>query len=290
MAKKFSPPPDRAPRTPKMAVPEGACDYHFQVFGPQDRFPLHPDIDAFAEDATYEQFVALQDTIGFSRGILVKSGFHKWSYEHLIHYLKRGPERLRGVAIVDPDITDGELSILTDCGVLGARFYRGISEPDVGLIARVHEFGWQPHSLMRHAEQATQWRDTVLGTTGNFVVEPAAWQNPAEGLDGKGIRIILEMLETGRCWIKLSPRFSNEKTLPFSDTLPIIHELIRRAPDRMLWGSDWPHPNYFNPMPNDGDLVDLILDWAPDEAIRRRILIDNPAELFGFPPFRFPWP
>ena len=200
------------------------------------------------------------------------------------------PERLRGVAIVDPGITDGELSILSECGVLGARFYPGISEPDARLIARVAEFGWQSHFLMRYAAQAAQWRDMVLGTPGNFVVEHAGWQDPAEGLDGKGIRIIFEMLDTGRCWIKLSPRFSNQKTLPFSDALPIIHELIRRAPDRMLWGSDWPHPNYFNPMPNDGDLVDLILDWAPDESVRRKMLVDNPAELFSFPQLRFPGP
>ena len=222
MAKKFSPPPDRTPRKPKMEVPEGACDCHFHFFGPQDRFPLHPDIDAFAEDATYEQFVALQDTTGFSRGILVQSGFHKWSYEHLIHYLNRDPDRLRGVAIVDPGITDGELSILSECGVLGARFYPGISEPDARLIARVAEFGWQSHFLMRYVEQAEQWRETVLGTPGNFVVEHAGWQDPAEGLDGKGIRIILEMLDTGRCWIKLSPRFSNQKTLPFSDARPWV--------------------------------------------------------------------
>jgi 2-pyrone-4,6-dicarboxylate lactonase len=94
--------------------------------------------------------------------------------------------------------------------------------------------------------------------------------------------MVLELLETGRCWIKLSPRFSNEAMLPFSDILPFIHDLIRRAPDRMLWGSDWPHPSYFNPMPNDGDLVDQLLEWAPDEAVRKAILVDNPAFLFGF--------
>ena len=89
-------------------------------------------------------------------------------------------------------------------------------------------------------------------------------------------------IDTGRCWVKLSPRCSAQATLPFDDVLPFVHALVKRAPERLLWGSDWPHPNYFNPMPNDADLLDLMLEWAPDEAARRRIMIDNPAERFGF--------
>jgi predicted TIM-barrel fold metal-dependent hydrolase len=84
--------------------------------------------------------------------------------------------------------------------------------------------------------------------------------------------------------VKLSPRFTGQKTLPFADVLPFIHALVARAPERCLWGSDWPHPNYFDPMPNDADLLDLMFEWVPDEAVRNRILADNPAQLFGFPP------
>jgi 2-pyrone-4,6-dicarboxylate lactonase len=281
-SKTFSPPPDRHPRKPGFDVPAGACDCHFHVFGPQKRFPLHPDIAVTVEDATYDQFLALQDTLGFSRGILVQSGLHMWSYEHLLHFLHRDPERLRGVAIVEPDVTDGELEILTAAGVKGARFYPGVAEPDDRLQARIAEFGWQSHYLARGLETLDNWKPAMLAAPGRFVLEHSGWQDPAAGLNGPGFKSVLELLDTGRCWIKLSPRFSNEKTLPFSDTLPFIHELIRRAPDRMLWGSDWPHPNYFNPMPNDGDLVDMLVDWAPDEATRNRILVDNPAELFGF--------
>jgi predicted TIM-barrel fold metal-dependent hydrolase len=85
--------------------------------------------------------------------------------------------------------------------------------------------------------------------------------------------------------VKLSPRFSKQPVLPFSDVLPFIHALVKRAPDRLLWGSDWPHPNYFEPMPNDADLVDLLPAWIPDEQTRQRVLVDNPAELFGFPAY-----
>ncbi|MEH2474495.1 2-pyrone-4,6-dicarboxylate lactonase [Nitrobacteraceae bacterium AZCC 2161] len=280
--KTFSPPPDRNPRAPRIAIPAGACDCHFHIFGPQQRFPMHPGIPVDVEDSIYEQFLHLQNVLGFSRGLLVQSGLHMWSYEHLLHFLHRDPERLRGVAIVRPDVTDGELRSLTEAGVIGARFYPGISPPDARLQARIVEFGWQSHYLAKGEAALEGIKDQILAAQGPFVIEHAGWQNPADGLNGRGFRMVLELLDTGRCWIKLSPRFSNEPTLPFADTLPFIHELIRRAPERMLWGSDWPHPSYFNQMPNDGDLVDLLLDWAPDEGTRQTILVDNPAALFGF--------
>jgi predicted TIM-barrel fold metal-dependent hydrolase len=94
----------------------------------------------------------------------------------------------------------------------------------------------------------------------------------------------MRCLDTGRSWVKLSPRFSGEDTLPFSDTYPFVDKLVRAAPERLLWGSDWPHPQYFKPMPNDVDLLDMMLDWVPDDKVRNMILVDNPAELCGFPP------
>jgi 2-pyrone-4,6-dicarboxylate lactonase len=214
----------------------------------------------------------------------VQSGLHFFSYEHLLHLLCRDPDRLRGVAILQPGVTDLELEILAGAGVVGARFYPELQpELDLRFLARIHDRGWSSHFLIRGEEQAKAWRAPMLETQGPMVIEHAGWQAPERGLSGEGFRAILELLDTGRCWIKLSPRMSRQPTLPFSDCLPFIHELIRRAPDRMLWGSDWPHPNYFNPMPNDADLIDLLLDWAPDRALQKTILVDNPAELFGFP-------
>ena len=104
-----------------------------------------------------------------------------------------------------------------------------------------------------------------------------------KGLDSYEFKFLLECLDTGRCWTKLSPRFSDEQTLPFADTLPFIRLLVERYPSRLLWGSDWPHPHYLKPMVNDGDLIDLAVEWIPDEKTRMQIFVDNPAELFGFP-------
>jgi 2-pyrone-4,6-dicarboxylate lactonase len=285
MTRRFSPPPDRHPRTPKLQVPPGACDCHFHIIGPQAIYPLHPDRAVDIEDSTLEDFLALQKALGLSRGLIVQSGLHKYSHEHLLHVLTCLPDRLRGVAIPAPGITDAELEILTRAGVVGARFYSAVSpDIDVAVVHRVHEFGWHPHYLVRGEEQALAWRDKMLASPGNFVIEHAGWQPPERGIDGAGFRVVLECLDTGRCWVKLSPRFSAQPTLPFADTLPFIRTLVERAPERMVWGSDWPHPNYFDPMPNDADLLDMMLDWVPDEATRNRILVDNPAEIFGFPP------
>jgi predicted TIM-barrel fold metal-dependent hydrolase len=108
--------------------------------------------------------------------------------------------------------------------------------------------------------------------------------DPSKGIDGEGFKFVLEALDTGRCWVKLSPRISKQDDFPFSDTDPLVKKLVQHAPNRLLWGSDWPHPQYFKPMPNDVALLDQVLDWVPDEKTRKLIFVDNPAEVFGFPP------
>jgi predicted TIM-barrel fold metal-dependent hydrolase len=138
--------------------------------------------------------------------------------------------------------------------------------------------------MLHGEEELAAWRDEIVATPGRFVIEHGGWPPVAKGVDSEAFRVVLDCLDTGRCWVKLSPRFSDQPVLPFSDVLPFVRELVRRAPERLLWGSDWPHPNYFNPMPNDADLLDLMLDWVPDETTRRKIFVDNPAELFGTKP------
>jgi predicted TIM-barrel fold metal-dependent hydrolase len=190
------------------------------------------------------------------------------------------------VASPAPDITDGELDILTGAGVLGARFaYPASPTIDAALFGRVAERGWQAHFMFEGEAQIAAWRDRILGFPNMFVIEHMGNPPVEKGVESPEFRFVLECLATGRCWVKLSPRFSKQPVLPFSDVLPFIHALVKRAPDRLLWGSDWPHPNYFEPMPNDADLVDLLPAWIPDEQTRQRVLVDNPAELFGFPAY-----
>jgi 2-pyrone-4,6-dicarboxylate lactonase len=278
-----SPPPNRFPKTPRLKLPAGACDCHFHIFGPQARFPLAPNRRLEVEDCTLDDLIALQNAVGLSRGLLVQSFQHGTSYEYMLHALCREPKRLRAIAILPPDITQRELEILSKAGVVGARYgFKANPVLDTRMIARTHELGIEPHYLLHSEEEIDAWGKDIHASPGRFVIEHMGYPDVAKGLDGAQFRFVRTCLDTGRCWVKLSPRFTNEKTPPFSDTLPFIHTLVKAAPERLLWGSDWPHPNYFDPMPNDGDLVDLMHDWAPDESVRKRIFADNPAELFGF--------
>ena len=227
----------------------------------------------------------LQEVLGLSRGLHVLSMMYKTGYELMLHSLTRFPDRLRGVVSPSPDITDGELEILTRAGVVGARFaYRVSPDIDDRMVARAHEQGWSMHYLVPGGEQADRWRAQMLGSPGQFVIEHMGLPPPAKGVDSPEFRFVLDALDTGRGWVKLSPRFTAEQDFPFADTEPFIRRVVEQAPDRLLWGSDWPHPQYFKPMPNDADLVDMMLHWAPTEELRRRIFVENPEVLFGFPP------
>ena len=152
------------------------------------------------------------------------------------------------------------------------------------MISRIDELGWHPQFWFRGEEEALAWLDIMIASPGNFVIDHMGWQPAKNGLDSPGFRVVLDCLETGRCWVKLSGpnRFTSEKKLPYSDTLPFAQTLIEYAPERLIWGSDWPHPDHFEIMPNDGEILDLMIDWAPDANIRKMIFSENPKKLFGF--------
>jgi len=288
-ARRLAPPPHRTLRPPKLKLPPGACDCHFHFLGPQAEFPFNPNRrfvpDVDHEDSTIEDWQRMQAALGLSRGLLVQSMMYFPSYELALHGLSLMPERLRAVVSPRPAITDRELEILTRAGTVGIRFTHATSPeiPDQ-LVRRTHQFGWSMHYLLHGEEHVAAWRKQILASPGKFVIEHIANTPVEKGLDHPTFRFVLECLDTGRCWVKLSPRISKEETFPFGDVAPFVAKLVDRAPDRLLWGSDWPHPQYWRPMPSDSDLLDMMLDWAPDEAVRKKIFVDNPIEAFGFPP------
>jgi predicted TIM-barrel fold metal-dependent hydrolase len=284
----FSPRIDRTYPAPKLKLPPGACDCHFHFIGPQAQFPLRPN-HVFShlqfEDTSFDDWLKMQAALGLSRGLHVQSMMYGRNYEIVLHAQARFPDCLRAIVNLPwPEITDRELTILTDNGVVGARIaWRTEKSLDRTMIDRLNGFGWSMHYLVRVADMDHDWAEIILASPGNFVIEHTGYPPPGEGPDGKAFGFVMKCLDTGRCWVKLSPRFSAEETFPFADTNPFIVKLVGAAPDRLLWGSDWPHPQYFKPMPNDVALLDMMLDWVPDEATRNRIFVDNPAELFGFP-------
>jgi 2-pyrone-4,6-dicarboxylate lactonase len=286
-ARPFSPKIDRNYPKPKLKLPPGACDTHFHFIGPQKQFPVKPN-HVFShlefEDTTIDDWLALQTALGLSRGLHVQSMMYESNYEIALHAQCRLPERIRSVIVPWSGITDRELDILTKAGVVGYRVaWRLEKTIDQSMIARVHEHGWGIHYLVKSEEQE-EWKPTILKSPGKFVLEHMGGVDPSKGIDGAGFKFVLQCLDTGRCWVKLSPRISKQDDFPFSDTDPLVKKLVEHAPNRLLWGSDWPHPQYFKPMPNDVKLLDMMLDWVPDENTRKLIFVDNPAEAFGFPP------
>lgn len=288
MTRTKSPPFDANPRRPRLVLPAGACDTHFHIFGPQRRFPLtgeHVFPDVEFGDATLDDWLHMQQALGLDRGLHIQTQMYGHSYELMLHAQCRFPDRLRSVVIPAPDITDRELALLADHGVVGSRFsYRMFRSIDAAAVARTAALGWSTHYLMPPGDEGRPWHAPILATPGKFVLEHAGNPDPEAGLGDANFRFALKCLDTGRCWVKLSPRFSKQPTLPFSDTDAFNMKLIEHATERVLWGSDWPHPVYFNPMPNDADLLDMMLRWAPDERTRRLVFVDNPAAAFGFPP------
>jgi len=282
----FSPQIDRTYPKPLLKFPPGACDTHFHFIGPQTQFPLKPN-HVFShlefEDTPIEDWLGLQEALGLSRGLHVQSMMYQGAYEIVLHAQCRFPDRLRAVAIPWPNITDGELDILSKAGVVGYRITNRLEKTiDQRMVARTHEHGWAMHYLVKSDEQ-DDWKPQILKSPGLFVLEHMGGVDPDKGINGDGFKFVLRCLDTGRCWVKLSPRISKQETLPFSDTDPLVRKLVEHAPTRLLWGTDWPHPQYFKPMPNDVALLDMMLDWVPDEKTRKLIFVDNPAEIFRFP-------
>lgn len=283
----ISPVIDRNYPAPKLKLPPGACDTHFHFIGPQKLYPMkanHVFSHLEFEDTPIDDWLKLQDALGFQRGLHVQSMMYENNYEIVLHHQCRLPDRLRAVVIPHDGITDKELAILTANGVVGYRITNRLEKTvNRRLVARTHEHGWSMHYLIRD-EVPADWRKAILGSPGRFVIEHMGNPRVEQGVNGPDFKFILECLDTGRCWLKLSPRFSKQETFPFADVTPFIHKVVEHAPERLLWGSDWPHPQYFRPMPNDIALLDMMLDWVPDEKTRNKIFVDNPAEIFGFPP------
>ena len=283
--RKKTPPPDRNLKAPQTRCPPGACDTHFHIFGPQRRFPLSERRPMEIEDCTLEDLLALHDNLGISRGVIVQSVMHGHSYDYLMDALQRYPERFRGIAMPAPDITDGELEMLTAAGVVGIRCaFRFSPDVDVNFLHRLAEHGWHAQFWFRGPDEAAHWADVMRAAPGEIVIDHMGWQPAGDGIDAPGFRLVCELLDSGKAWVKLSGpnRFSAAPGLPYGDAAPFARKLVEIAPERLFWGSDWPHPDHWEAMPNDADLLDLLADWVPDETARNKILADNPAKFFGF--------
>jgi 2-pyrone-4,6-dicarboxylate lactonase len=281
--------PDPNPRSPRLKAPAGACDSHIHLFGPADKYPFAANSPYTSRDALPETFIALQERLGLSRAVIVSPGGYGRNYQLLADTLARFPDRFRGIALMPDDTGASEFARLTRLGVRGLRMMsakRGPHVPHLAreVAARAAEHGWHVQ-FYPHDTDIFDYADKLLALPNTIVLDHLASIPAAGGVDQPAFKTVLRMLDTGRVWVKLSgPMRCTAQNCPYPEVTPLAHALVRHAPERLVWGTDWPHVNLDGrEMPNDGDLVDLLAEWVPDEATRHRILVDNPCTLYGFP-------
>ena len=279
--------PDPDTRTPSYRVPPGACDAHCHVFGPADRFPYAPDRAYTPPDAPYEDLVRLHRVLGVERAVIVHASCHGSDMRVTLDAIARSGGAVRGVAVADPGVTDADLAALDAGGIRGVRFnfvkHLG-GMPDMAffdrVLAQVEPLDW--HVVLHlDAEDVVELAPRIARIRVPFVIDHMGRVKAENGLDQAPFRRLLELMRNPLAWVKVcgAERVSSAGA-PFRDAVPFARALVQAAPDRVLWGTDWPHPNIAGDMPNDGDLVDLLAEAVEDEAVRRRVLVDNPTRLY----------
>jgi predicted TIM-barrel fold metal-dependent hydrolase len=285
---KTIPPPHPSPRKPAFVLPLRACDAHCHVFGPAALFPYAEGRRYTPPDAPSEKLAALHRHLGVSRAVLVQASAHGIDNRAMLDAIAHDPASRRGVAMVEPAVTDAELAALHSGGVRAVRynFVRHLGgAPDYATIdrmaARIAPLGWH---LVLHldAEDLVEHEAFLRRLAIAFVIDHMGRVEAGHGLDQPPFKRLLGLMRLPNAWVKVSgaERVSTELG-DFSDALPFAAKLVEAAPDRVLWGTDWPHPNV-RVMPDDGALVDLIPAIAPDAGMRQQLLVDNPARLYGF--------
>jgi predicted TIM-barrel fold metal-dependent hydrolase len=285
---KTCPPPDPNPVMPTLVLPPGACDAHCHVFGPAAKFPYAADRSYTPPDAPVENLRKLHARLGISRAVIVHASCHGTEMDVTLDAIASSNGAYRGVACVEDRVTDGELERLHEGGIRGIRFnfvkhLGGV--PDLAvfyrLVARIKPLGW--HTVLHFdADDILAQRDLLGRIDVPFIIDHMGRVKAAEGLEQRPFQSLLDLFRNNPlAWVKVcgAERVSSGAR-PFRDAVPFAQALIAVDPARILWGTDWPHPNITRDMPNDGELVDLFGEICPDAAVRTRILVDNPTRMY----------
>jgi 2-pyrone-4,6-dicarboxylate lactonase len=280
---------DPDPSKPGYVPPPGAVDAHCHVFGPGDEFPYAPERKYTPVDAGKEQLFALRDFLGFDRNVIVQATCHGADNSALVDALLAAGDRARGVATVRAGVSRAELADLHAAGVRGIRFnfVKRLADPKPDdyyrrLAEAVAELGWHIVVYFEAPDLAERWQlFTSLPTT--VVVDHMGRPDVSQPVDGPDFaRFTRFMRENENVWSKVSgaERLSVSGPPDYADVVPFARHVVETFPDRVIWGTDWPHPNMKSHMPDDGNLVDLIPRIAPTEDLQRRLLVANPMRLY----------
>jgi predicted TIM-barrel fold metal-dependent hydrolase len=282
------------PKKPRSPPPSGAWDTHAHIFGPADKFPYAPGRGYTPPDAPVETYIALLDHLGCARGVVVQGNAHGYDNRVLLDALTRFPQRLRGVAITDTRIAPETLRDWHRLGMRGLRFHLFPQKPNY-----VRGVGLDVFEVFRKTMAGLGWVMQIFcdyrmlaGTAATLreiarempvVVDHYGMMPAACGVNEPNFQALLQLVGDGAVHVKVSAPYRLSAHYPdYADVRPLHDALVRANPDRLLWGTDWPHPSIAaQAMPDDGHLLDLLLDWTPDEATRRKILVETPERLFG---------
>jgi 2-pyrone-4,6-dicarboxylate lactonase len=273
-------------RKPSFKLPPGSTDAHCHVFGPGDKFPYAPNRRYTPEDAPKEMLRALHGHLGIDRAVIVQASCHGKDNAAMLDCIASDPKRYRGVAIVDDTFTDADFDTLDRGGVRGVRFnfvkHLG-GAPDMGVFNRVLDRikgrGW--HVVLHvDAPDIIPLSDMIRKLPLPFVIDHMGRVPAAAGVDQAPLKALIEIAKQDNAWIKVcgSERIDMP---PYAKAVPIAHALVEAAPDRVLWGTDFPHPNSTHDA-DEADLVDLVPQFAPEHQRQKALLVDNPARLYGF--------
>ena len=286
--------PDPDTRRPRLAMPRGMTDCHCHTFEDPARFPLTTGRSYTPHPAPLEAYLKMCSVLGIERTVQVNSSAYGFDNSITLDIIARlGQHRARGVGGIKPDTKAGELERLHAGGIRGIRLstkvkgYGGTELIDA-LAARIKPFGWHLQLHFDRAAEIATLEQQLLKVPVPVVFDHFGRVRGGEGTGSPGFQALTRILrQRDDCWVKIASIYKVSQSGPpaYADMKPIAQELIALRPDRVVWGSNWPHPNEFGPepSPNDGDLLDVFCDWVPDAATRETILVANPIGLYGFP-------
>jgi predicted TIM-barrel fold metal-dependent hydrolase len=280
------PRPDDTPPAPH--APAGATDCHMHVFGPAARYPWSPARGYTPADALLEDYAVVQRRLGLDRVVVVQPSVYGTDNRCTRDaVLRLGADKARGVAVVPADVEEAALARLHDAGFRGARLNLisagGVPLDGVELLAeKIAAHGWHLQ-LFAGPEVLLDHRARLGGLPVDLVFDHFGPLDRSDGLAQPGMRALLDLLGQGRTWVKISGAYRlDHGPAPWPAARAFAELLLRQVPDRLVWGTDWPHPEPPGPAPHHADLLAALWDWCRDEALYRKVLVDNPARLYGF--------